>query len=662
MKLKGKKIACFIALPQHTRFFLPIREKIMEHGGELLFIVPLTEYPFELDLVKRRLPFKYYTDYMNDTVRHKVKEATNELLNNWITTAYKWDGFSRWPLYKQSWFFEALVEEYFCMERFVEVERPDMLIANHECSRWAKVMGHIAYKKAIPFLTFQEGDYHTDQMAFTVHTEFSVLDLLWGRHTIDFLKKYKCSSDKMIPIGNTHIDGAISEYGSPEMIAQTKSDINIPSGKKVVLFLLDILYAGFDKKDVWEKLLEGLEVLSEEAVCVFKWHPHAYQATFSKVQEIFRELYPSAVLLYTYDPYKLLAIADCCVTFGKTSLAVEALAFGKPLFSFPSSDTHEDPYVEMGVSQSIFPPGNWSRLVDTIRNGTPAHIQVKADEYVTDYFYKLDGKSVERTVETMKYILDVRKEGQKKKALKTNEFVPGRFSFIIPSGGDSEVLLATLTSLSQNVKHPDWEVVIVANDKEMKEILSDISGDVKIVEQEGDSLALLYNKGAEAATGEYVVFMRPGIVYFKDEGLFDVIKDNVAGFKVKNNDMTPYCYGIGFDFNFSPYFITDESRLPDAVGGGFIAMSRKVYEKVGGFDEGIANHLIESDLCLKSKELNIPISYLPESLAFNYKETFFGTDASDEMWKRRAKFYVKWLGRLPKDDDFLTFVKDLLKI
>ena len=39
------------------------------------------------------------------------------------------------------------------------------------------------------------------------------------------------------------------------------------------------------------------------------------------------------------------------------------------------------------------------------------------------------------------------------------DYVPGRISYIIPSGHDSEALLASLTSLSQNVKHDDWEVI-----------------------------------------------------------------------------------------------------------------------------------------------------------------------------------------------------------
>ncbi len=313
----------------------------------------------------------------------------------------------------------------------------------------------------------------------------------------------------------------------------------------------------------------------------------------------------------------------------------------------------------------------------------------------------LDGKSVKRAVDALSYVLECKKQKTADRSQKTEDekirryevkqqqttnykqltkndrrqdrIEDDRVSFIVPSGNDQEALLSTLTSLSQNVKHPDWEVVIVINNEGIRGMLADMSGDVRIVEAEGNNLALLYNKGADASSGEYLIFMRPGIVYFKNEGLIHAMKDGVTGIPIKNSDMTPYCLGIGFDFNFTPYRILTENGSQesgdrrqkterDAVGGGFIAMSREVFESVGDFDEEIANHLIEPDICLMAKELSIHIKYLSNSLAFNYKETFFREDVSDKNWKNRIRFFAKWVGKLPKDEDFIKFAGDLLKV
>ena len=664
MSIKGKKIASFLAFPHHTRFFMPIREEIRKHKGDILFVTPLSDYPYELDMMKRNLWYRHFTDYMTDDVVKKIDTGLSELFDRWSAICFKWKGFRRWPLFKETWIFKESIEEYFCMEKFMEVERPDLFLVHHECGRWGKIIGHLCYKNKIPLVTFQEGDYYTASSGNMMHTEYSTANLLWGRVTKDRLARSRCSVDKMFPMGNSHIDGAIKEYAGSEVRNAIRKELAIPSDKKIVLFMVGVKYGGIKKKEIWEGLLHGLERIGDSAVLIFKWHPNVLKKVIEEIKEIFREINPAVIIFDTYDPYKLIAVSDYCVALGQTTLNIEALAFGKPLFSIPDPDLTDDYLVNQGVAQFAYPLGNWANLFSTMENGVPSDIQVRLGKFLADNYYKLDGKSVERVIGVMSYILDVRGSREKYTAVLQKEFSAGKVSFIVPSGHDSEALLATLTSLSQNVKHGDWEVVIVVNDISVKETLSAITGGVSIIAAEGN-LAHLYNTGAQISSGEYLVFIRPGIVYFKDDGMGDAMKEGIAGVPIKNPDLKPYCLGIGFDFNFTPYFIKEDPTLNaqrDAVGGGLIGMHRSIFESVRGFDDGTANHLIEADICLKAKELNIPVRYLPDCLAFNYKETFFGEDVSDENWKNRVKFFSKWVGKLPKDEDFLSFAGDLLKV
>src|SRR5271166_3582451 len=117
------------------------------------------------------------------------------------------------------------------------------------------------------------------------------------------------------------------------------------------------------------------------------------------------ELYPSVIILDKYDPYKLIAISDYCVTLGQTTLAIEALAFGKPLFSVPDAGMTDDYYVHIGISQTVFPLGDWTNLISAIENGVPADKKNHISKFLADNFYKLDGKSVERAIGVMSYIL-----------------------------------------------------------------------------------------------------------------------------------------------------------------------------------------------------------------------------------------------------------------
>lgn len=689
MKLKGKKIACFVALPHHTRFLLPLAEASKKYGANVIFFLTMSDYPFERDLVKNKVAYKYLNNYMNDEGREKLETSYDLFMKQWVKKCFAWDGFRHWSLLEQERLLSTCFEEYFCLEEFIKKEKPDIFLALHERNRWGKLIGHLSNQHGIPFITMQEGDYHESRLSFSSHTEYSTADLLWGEATMNMLVSHKCSADKIVLVGNTHLDNAKKMYSEPARKKQIKAELKIPEGKKVLLFLVDLEWGAIIDGVVWEKFLDGL---SDDIIAVFKWHPNIMRGSYLKIEERIKERAPSAVVLYTYDPYALLSIADYCVTLGKTTLALEAVAFDKPLFAIPSRDGKKDYYVEMGVAQSVFPLGNWKHLYETIENGVPEDIKRNVDEYLRQSFYRLDGKAVERGLEVISHILECRQDkakgkGQKAKG-KEREYVAGRVSFIIPSGNNAESLLSTLTSLSQNVKYPDWEVVIVINDENMKEMLSGVSGDIRIVDSQGDNLSLLYNKGAEASTGEYLIFMKPGIVYFKDEGLLDALKGGIAGIPLRNPDMTPYCLGIGFDFNFAPYMIRDEGQEEDkdAVGGGLIGMHRSVFESIGGFDEGIANHLAEADACLSAKYRDYPVKYLPDCLGFVFRETFtqqsdraegtvpdlrtplgvvesgLSPSRADDEWKTRIRFFAKWWGKLPKDDDYIKFAGDLLKV
>src|SRR5208282_5430751 len=342
MGVKGKKIACFLSLPHHTRFFLPLQEEIRKQKGDVIFVTPLSDYPYELDMIKRKLAYRHFTDYMVGDVLDKINSSLSELFDRWAAICFKWKGFGRWPLFKETWLLKETLIEYFCMEKFLEVEKPDMFMVHHECGRWGKIIGHLCFKNKIPFVTFQEGDYYTFQTGNALHTEYSTANLLWGNVTKERLVAYKNSVDKMFPMGNTHIDGAIKEYARPEVMTATRKELGLPRDKKIVLFLVGVTYGPIVDKNFWEIFLKQLAGMEKAAIFIFKWHPAVYKSTFNKIKDAMMELFPSFIILDKYDPYKLIAISDYCVTLGQTTLAIEALAFGKPMFSVPDIGMTDD--------------------------------------------------------------------------------------------------------------------------------------------------------------------------------------------------------------------------------------------------------------------------------------------------------------------------------
>jgi len=558
------------------------------------------------------------------------------------------------------------------------VENPDMFVALHEVNPWGKEMGHVAAKYGIPYVTLQEGDYYIDSVASCFHTEYSTVALLWGETTVQYLDRFRCSPDKMVIVGNMYLDGIINKYSTSSMRKTIKDELGIKPGKKVLAFLLGYDWAVIKRREIWQALCEGL--LKDELVCIFKWHTLVPILEFNKIEALIKEIMPSAIVLYTYDPYKILSIANYCVVLGRSTIALEALAWKKPLFEVQGVQLQghsygEDPYYyNAGVAQLLSPLGNWDLLFSTIKKGMPAGMEENVDKFVRRSFYKLDGKSLERAVDVISFMLGTKKDagwrGQGSKLKSQAPGTRGRVSFIVPSGSDAEALLSSLTSLAEGVTFPDWETIIVVNDGSMKELLA--GPGVNVVESEGANLSQLYNRGAEASSGELIVFMTPGIAYLNGEGLIEAMRGGIAGMPIKKKaDMTPYCLGIGFDFNFTPYFMKEDPTLNadrEAVGGGLIGINREAFIAVGGFDEGIANHLIEADICLAAKGKGYSVSYLPGCLGVVYKNesVVYWQKANDNdydnEWKRRIRFFAKWWGKRPKDDDIIKFLGDWLKV
>jgi len=88
-------------------------------------------------------------------------------------------------------------------------------------------------------------------------------------------------------------------------------------------------------------------------------------------------------------------------------------------------------------------------------------------------------------------------------------------------------------------------------------------------------------------------------------------------------------------------------------------LSREHFTTLGGFDSRIHDAYIEVDLCLRANTSELPVLYSEEARALLGKECFtVNEDLQD--WQGRAAFFGKWVGKTPKNDDYLSFAKELL--
>src|SRR5208283_4280516 len=225
MKLKKKKIAFYIGLPHHAKYLFPLAETAGKMGAEILFITSTDLYPFEAEFMKRGYRFKFVSEYADEETILRLRRSTNKFCDEWTRFCFGWDGIRHWPFYRQDYLFMLRTEEYVCVERMAEVEKPDMFVTLHELNPWGKEIGHVSAKYGIPFVTLQEGDYYVDSLVLCFHTEYSTANLLWGESTVQRLEKFKCSTDKMVITGNSYLDDIIKAYSRSYAIETVRNEL-----------------------------------------------------------------------------------------------------------------------------------------------------------------------------------------------------------------------------------------------------------------------------------------------------------------------------------------------------------------------------------------------------------------------------------------------------
>ena len=77
--LAGKKVLCFIALPHHNRFLVPIMEALAGQGMEVVYFTAAAEGAFEITLNDAKLPYRHVLDYADEETARRVSQAMSEL-------------------------------------------------------------------------------------------------------------------------------------------------------------------------------------------------------------------------------------------------------------------------------------------------------------------------------------------------------------------------------------------------------------------------------------------------------------------------------------------------------------------------------------------------------------------------------------------------------
>lgn len=201
--------------------------------------------------------------------------------------------------------------------------------------------------------------------------------------------------------------------------------------------------------------------------------------------------------------------------------------------------------------------------------------------------------------------------------------------------------------------------------------------DIKVIRYDGDfNYSKINNYAREYAKGKYLLFLNNDVEMINPDSIHEMIsyikRDDVGivGAKLLYKDKTyqhaGVVIGIGgiadhmfrgiSDFDHTYMNRAQISQDYNAVTAACLMTKAKVFDEVGGFDEGIKVAFNDIDLCLKIRKNGYLVVYNPYSSFYHYESKSRGLEDTPEKVKRFnsefAYFVKRWEDRLNVIDEY----------
>lgn len=272
-----------------------------------------------------------------------------------------------------------------------------------------------------------------------------------------------------------------------------------------------------------------------------------------------------------------------------------------------------------------------------------------------------------------------------------------KISIVIANKDHVEDLRRCISSIVERSTYDNYEIVVVENNSETKEVFdyySELLDDVydskkeiqcskdskiKIVTYQGTfNYSAVNNLGAKESSGEYLLLLNNDTevisVNWMEELLMYAQREDVGavGAKLYYPDKTIQHAGVVIGLGahrtagHTHYKQSRENlgymgRLcyaqnVSAVTGACLLVKKELFDKVGGLEETFAISLNDVDLCLKLREMGYLNVFTPFAELYHYESASRGLDDVGEKAERynqeSAKFREKWKEILAKGDPY----------
>ena len=259
-----------------------------------------------------------------------------------------------------------------------------------------------------------------------------------------------------------------------------------------------------------------------------------------------------------------------------------------------------------------------------------------------------------------------------------------KISIVIANKDHVEDLERCISSILDRTSYMNYEIIIVENNSETKEIFEYYDSlkkyaNIKVVKFEGEfNYSAVNNLGVKHADGEYILLLNNdtqviSVNWIEELLMFAQRKDvGAVGAKLYYGDKTVQHAGVVLQMGAhrtAGHVHCRQGRDSigymgklcyaqnvSAVTAACLLVSKEKYDEVGGLDENFRVALNDVDFCLKLREKGYLNIFTPYSELYHYESISRGSDLEGPNMERLDKeaedFKAKWKGILDKGDPY----------
>ncbi len=243
-------------------------------------------------------------------------------------------------------------------------------------------------------------------------------------------------------------------------------------------------------------------------------------------------------------------------------------------------------------------------------------------------------------------------------------------SIIIPTRNKIDLLRPCIESIQERTSFHNFELIIIDNGSDEPsataylDSLSDEYPNVTVIRHDHPfNYSELNNIGAKAATGQYLVFLNNDVEVIDQDWLEELLSQasrpevGVVSPLLLYQDGTIQHAGVvlgvggvaahsfsGWDPNSAEFDAYRHARRVSAVTGACMAMRRKVFETLGGFDEAnLPVDFNDIDLCLRAGEKGLHVLFTPHVSLYHHESKSRTSHRQDAKESERFSLEVAWM-------------------